>query len=104
MLLTAVLFCGPLLGTFSVLNTIALFKGSTAALPFGTILIIVVLWALVTFPLTVLGVRQRRRCPAAAPSLLRSTPGLVVRLPLPLRSQHSLKCVEDCNTNLCLDA
>ena len=28
---------------------------STAALPFGTIVIILVIWALVTFPLTVLG-------------------------------------------------
>jgi hypothetical protein len=28
---------------------------STAALPFGTIVIIIVLWALVTFPLTVVG-------------------------------------------------
>ncbi len=29
--------------------------GTTAALPFGTIVIIVVIWALVTFPLTVVG-------------------------------------------------
>ncbi len=28
---------------------------STAALPFGTICIILVIWALITFPLTVLG-------------------------------------------------
>ncbi len=28
---------------------------STAALPFGTIVIIIVIWALITFPLTVLG-------------------------------------------------
>lgn len=54
-LLVSVLFCGPLLGVFSVLNTIAWVQGSTQALPFGTICIIVVIWALVTFPLTVLG-------------------------------------------------
>lgn len=29
--------------------------GTTAALPFGTIVIIIVIWALVTFPLTVVG-------------------------------------------------
>ncbi|KAF6261065.1 hypothetical protein COO60DRAFT_1700018 [Scenedesmus sp. NREL 46B-D3] len=45
-LLVSVLFCGPLLAVFS---------GSTQALPFGTICIIIVIWALVTFPLTVLG-------------------------------------------------
>ncbi|WIA33519.1 hypothetical protein OEZ86_006644 [Tetradesmus obliquus] len=54
-LLVSVLFCGPLLCVFSVLNTIAWVQGSTQALPFGTICIIIVIWALVTFPLTVLG-------------------------------------------------
>jgi hypothetical protein len=54
-LLVSVLFCGPLLAVFSVLNTIAWVQGSTQALPFGTICIIIVIWALVTFPLTVLG-------------------------------------------------
>jgi hypothetical protein len=54
-LLVSVLFCGPLLAVFSMLNTIAWVQGSTQALPFGTICIIMVIWALVTFPLTVLG-------------------------------------------------
>ena len=54
-LLVTVLFCGPVLATFSYLNTVAIFYGSTAALPFGTIVIIILIWALVTFPLTVLG-------------------------------------------------
>ena len=51
----ALMFCGPVLVTFSFLNTVAIFYRSTAALPFGTILIIILLWALITFPLTVLG-------------------------------------------------
>lgn len=46
-LLTATLFCGPLLVTFSFLNTVAIAYRSTAALPFGTICIIVVIWVLV---------------------------------------------------------
>ncbi|KIY96548.1 Transmembrane 9 superfamily member 1 [Monoraphidium neglectum] len=64
-LLCAGLLCGPLLAVFSVLNTVAWVQGSTQArgaraplvlaLPFGTICIIIVIWALVTFPLTVLG-------------------------------------------------
>ncbi|KAI7835337.1 hypothetical protein COHA_010761 [Chlorella ohadii] len=54
-LTTTMLFCGPLLAMFSYLNTVAWVYGTTAALPFGTIVIIVVIWALVTFPLTVVG-------------------------------------------------
>jgi len=53
--LTAALFCGPVLATFAFLNTVAIAYRSTAALPFGTIVIIIVIWCLVTFPLTVLG-------------------------------------------------
>ena len=54
-LLTTALFCGPLLVIFAFLNTVAIVYRSTAALPFGTICIILVIWALITFPLTVLG-------------------------------------------------
>jgi hypothetical protein len=54
-LLTAGLFCGPLLAVFSFLNTVAWVQGSTQALPAGTIVIIVAVWLVVTFPLTVLG-------------------------------------------------
>lgn len=54
-LLTVCLFCGPLLMTFMFLNTVAWSYKSTAALPFGTICIMLVLWALVTLPLTVVG-------------------------------------------------
>lgn len=49
------LFCVPVLGIFAYLNTVAIFYRSTAALPFGTIVIIILIWAAVTFPLTVLG-------------------------------------------------
>jgi hypothetical protein len=54
-LLAAALFSGPMVATFAVLNTVAISYGSTQALPFGTIVIIVLMWALVTFPLTILG-------------------------------------------------
>lgn len=54
-LLTTALFCGPLLAMFSFLNTVAIAYRTTTALPFGTIVIILVIWALITFPLTVLG-------------------------------------------------
>lgn len=54
-LLTCTLFMGPLLLLFSFLNTVAIAYGSTQALPFGTICVIIIIWTLVTFPLTVIG-------------------------------------------------
>ncbi|CAA7403835.1 unnamed protein product [Spirodela intermedia] len=55
LLLTGCLFCGPLFLTFCFLNTVAIAYSATAALPFGTILVILLIWALVTLPLLVLG-------------------------------------------------
>lgn len=55
LLLTGSLFCGPLFLTFCFLNTIAIAYNATAALPFGTILVILLIWTLVTSPLLVLG-------------------------------------------------
>ncbi|XP_068634074.1 transmembrane 9 superfamily member 3-like [Aristolochia californica] len=55
LLLTGFLFCGPLFLTFCFLNTVAIAYSATAALPFGTILVILLICALVTSPLLVLG-------------------------------------------------
>ncbi|CAN6465660.1 unnamed protein product [Victoria cruziana] len=55
LLLTGCLFCGPLFLTFCFLNTVAILYSATAALPFGTILVILLIWMLVTSPLLVLG-------------------------------------------------
>ncbi|XP_048229743.1 transmembrane 9 superfamily member 3 isoform X1 [Ricinus communis] len=55
LLLTGCLFCGPLFLTFCFLNTVAIIYSATAALPFGTILVILLIWTLVTSPLLVLG-------------------------------------------------
>nr|VDC60357.1 unnamed protein product [Brassica rapa] len=55
LLLTGGLFCGPLFLTFCFLNTVAIAYSETAALPFGTIVVIVLIWTLVTSPLLVLG-------------------------------------------------
>ena len=53
--MTGCLFCGPLFLTFCFLNTVAIAYSATAALPFGTIVVIVLIWTLVTSPLLVLG-------------------------------------------------
>ncbi|KAL3692712.1 hypothetical protein R1sor_006363 [Riccia sorocarpa] len=55
LIITGSLFCGPLFLVFCFNNTVAIFYGSSQALPFGTMVIIAIIWALVTFPLTVLG-------------------------------------------------
>ncbi|XAR47999.1 hypothetical protein NMG60_11030665 [Bertholletia excelsa] len=55
LLLTGCLFSGPLFLTFCFLNTTAIVYNSTAALPFGTIVVILLIWSLVTSPLLVLG-------------------------------------------------
>ncbi|KAL2252566.1 transmembrane 9 superfamily member 2 [Sesamum indicum] len=55
LLLTGSLFCGPLFLAFCFLNTVAIAYHATAALPFGTIVVIFLIWALVTSPLLLLG-------------------------------------------------
>jgi len=55
LVLAATLFPAPLLCMFCFLNTVAIAYSSQAALPFGTIIVIMVIWALVTLPLTIVG-------------------------------------------------
>ena len=53
--LSSVIFAGPLFFVFAWVNTTALTMQSTAALPVTTVLIIMALFLLVSFPLTVIG-------------------------------------------------
>ena len=53
--LANVLFPGPLFVMFCFLNSVAVGHSSTAALPFGTILVVFALFLLVAFPLGVVG-------------------------------------------------
>ncbi|KAG6516170.1 hypothetical protein ZIOFF_026619 [Zingiber officinale] len=55
LLLTGCLFCGPLFLTFCFLHSVAISYSTTAALPLGAIGVIVLIWALVSVPLLVLG-------------------------------------------------
>ncbi|GER44277.1 transmembrane 9 superfamily protein member, partial [Striga asiatica] len=55
MILTASLFPFVCFGIGFILNTIAIFYGSLAAIPFGTMLLVFVIWAFVSFPLALLG-------------------------------------------------
>jgi hypothetical protein len=52
---TALLLTGPCCIVFCFENTVAVIYSATASLPFGTIMLVLVIWALITFPLTVVG-------------------------------------------------
>eukprot|EP00164_Ancoracysta_twista_P006677 GFYU01009336.1.p1 GENE.GFYU01009336.1~~GFYU01009336.1.p1 ORF type:complete len:380 (+),score=104.43 GFYU01009336.1:3-1142(+) len=53
--LAATLFAGPFFAVASFLNTVAALNGGQNALPIGTVILIILIWALVSFPLTVFG-------------------------------------------------
>ncbi|XP_066318612.1 transmembrane 9 superfamily member 1-like [Miscanthus floridulus] len=55
MAMTASLFPFMCFGIGLVLNTIAIFYGSLAAIPFGTMVVVFILWAFISFPLALLG-------------------------------------------------
>ena len=54
-ILTAVLFPGPIVIVFMITNSIAWGNKSTSALPFGTIVLLMSIYAFVCLPLTVVG-------------------------------------------------
>ncbi|EDV23172.1 uncharacterized protein TRIADDRAFT_37943 [Trichoplax adhaerens] len=53
--LTSTLFSAPLFLVWSIENSVAWYYASTQALPFTTVMILVLIWMLVGFPLNVLG-------------------------------------------------
>ncbi|XP_047333661.1 transmembrane 9 superfamily member 1-like [Impatiens glandulifera] len=55
MILTASLFPFMCFGIGFILNTIAIFYGSLAAIPFGTMVVVFVIWAFISLPLVLLG-------------------------------------------------
>jgi len=60
--ITSSLFAGPYLIIFSIVNSIAAYHKSSIALPFATIVAIILLWAFVTFPLTAFGAYRGGKC------------------------------------------
>ncbi|XP_073285940.1 transmembrane 9 superfamily member 1-like [Primulina huaijiensis] len=55
MILTASLFPFMCFGIGFFLNTVAIFYGSLAAVPFGTIVVVFIIWGFISFPLALLG-------------------------------------------------
>ncbi|KAG7402205.1 hypothetical protein PHYBOEH_005768 [Phytophthora boehmeriae] len=54
-LLCVLVIPGPLVAIFSFLNSVAIWNDSSAALPFGTIMIVLILFITVALPLTIIG-------------------------------------------------
>ncbi|CAA7400333.1 unnamed protein product [Spirodela intermedia] len=79
MALTASLFPFTCFGIGFVLNTIAIFYGSLAAIPFGTMVVVFVIWAFVSFPLALLGTVVGRNWSGAP-----SNPCRVKAIPRPI--------------------
>ncbi|KAF5760170.1 putative nonaspanin (TM9SF), MFS transporter superfamily [Helianthus annuus] len=79
MILTASLFPFLCFGIGFVLNTIAIFYGSLAAIPFGTMVVVFVIWAFISFPLALLGTVVGRNWSGAP-----SNPCRVKTIPRPI--------------------
>ena len=79
MLLTACLYPGVIFSIGAVLNTIAIGYGSLAAVPFGYILIVLLLWAFLSLPLCVAGTLLGRNWGSAP-----NNPCRVKRIPSPI--------------------
>lgn len=81
-LLTGILYLGPFFVTVSFLNTVAISYGATAAIPFGTILVILLIYAFLAIPLLGLGgligycIRSEFQAPCATKQYPREIPSL----------------------------
>ncbi|GIL73933.1 hypothetical protein Vretimale_5121 [Volvox reticuliferus] len=82
-LMTCFVYCGPFLIMFAFLNTVAIFYRSTAALPFGTIVIMCLIWCIVAIPLTVFGgiAGKNNRAEFFAPCRTNKYPREIPQLP-----------------------
>ncbi|XAR60135.1 hypothetical protein NMG60_11033387 [Bertholletia excelsa] len=75
-LLAGFIYLGPLFVTAAILNTIAIYYGATAALPFGTIVVIFLLFVLLNIPLLAIGgmIGHQFRSEYKAPSTTKRFP------------------------------
>eukprot|EP00030_Apusomonadida_sp_AF-17_P007940 a844710_110.p1 GENE.a844710_110~~a844710_110.p1 ORF type:complete len:601 (-),score=286.26 a844710_110:41-1810(-) len=80
---TSLLFTGPFFVIWLALNTIAVQYRSTSALPVGTVMVIVMIFVFVGFPLTVVGGIAGRQAagPFAAPCRTRNIPREIPSMP-----------------------
>ncbi|CAG9466923.1 unnamed protein product [Pedinophyceae sp. YPF-701] len=79
MVLTSVFFPGVVFGVAFCINVVALFYGSLAAASPGTVALIVAMWALISFPMTLIGTVTGRHWNGAP-----DNPCRVKRIPSPV--------------------
>lgn len=79
MLLTAVFYPAIVFGIGSTLNTVAIFQRSLAAVPFGSMVVVALLWICISVPLCLLGTAVGRHMSAPA-----NYPCRVKRIPSPI--------------------
>lgn len=84
-ILTCLLFPLPAFVVWAFLNSVAISYQSTAALPFGTIVVLFLLYGLVSFPLSVLGAITGKRlaghAPFEPPTRVRAVPRQIPGVP-----------------------
>lgn len=75
-LLTGILYVGPVSVTVFILNTVAASYGATAALPFGTIIVIILIYTFLAVPLLAIGgiIGNHFRSEFQAPSATKRVP------------------------------
>ena len=89
--LTSSLFAAPFFFVWSLVNSVAWYNQSTQALPFTTILLLMLVWLLVGFPLTVVGGITGRhhaepfKAPCRTKNIAREIPAAAWYYLLPLR-------------------
>ncbi|KAF2618201.1 hypothetical protein F2Q68_00040628 [Brassica cretica] len=84
MVLTASLFPFLCFGVGFLLNTIAIFYGSLAAIPFGTMVVVFVIWGFISFPLALLGTVVGRNWSGAPNNPCRCILVCVKTIPCPI--------------------
>ncbi|KAJ1950079.1 hypothetical protein FBU59_000847 [Linderina macrospora] len=89
--MTAALVPGMLIGTSLFLNLFLWYRASSAAMPFSTILLLLVLWVFVELPLTLLGAWFGfRRKPYSEPARTNPIPRPVPPIPMYLQTVPSM--------------
>ncbi|CAK7326873.1 unnamed protein product [Dovyalis caffra] len=73
LLLTGLLFCGPLFARFCILNKVAIVYKATAAFPSSTIVFIFLIWMLVALPSLIVGGIAGKNCKAHFQAPCRTT-------------------------------
>eukprot|EP00729_Bicosta_minor_P004884 gene4884-23282_t len=91
--LTSSVFAVPFFICWSTVNSVAWYQGSTQALPFTTIILVMLIWLCVGFPLTVLGGILGKNAAAPFDAPCRTKPIVREIPPVPIYKSSLAHCV-----------